>query len=175
MAEDLVERLQMFDDGMEVIVKAATAHLFDQIRKQAGFTDHTLGDLRRLGHPYRMRDGGFFSTKGGKWRAGIRSAARALREAVGAKGSVGHDIKFVHRQSGQLQDNIEMTVTRQRDAVIGLVFVEPSRVPHLQWVIKGTSKMIPRDFIGIGAIRARNGIHQIVQDGLNAMIAGRAL
>lgn len=174
--EVLALRIREVNEAMPVIVWSAVAHLEDQIRKQAGLSDHSLRELRRMGHPYRMRagfgataalrkedTGGFWGVdKNGKWFAGIRRRSREIREE-----SLGHDIKFVHMQSNTLVDNIQSDVWTEGTTVIGAVWIDPADVEYVEYVVKGTRKMIPRDFIGIGAIRARNGIFTILQNGLN--------
>src|SRR6185369_15115297 len=81
-----------------------------ELIKRASLDDHTLYELQKLGHPYRQAKGetfasakqekhekGFIGPLRSKWRAGIYKAARVVRE-----GTLGHDIKLIHRQEGGL-------------------------------------------------------------------------
>lgn len=174
----LKARIGELGEGLERVVSDAADVLDLEVRRQAALADHSLKDLKQLGHPYRVRsvlrtvdgkvldDGGFAgATKTGKWRAGIRKAARQFRE-----GQVGHDLKLVHVQSGTLQSAIERTVFRVGDtAIVGRVSVDVGKAPHALWLITGTRKMIPRDFLGRGATIARSRVLRTIREGLNAL------
>lgn len=172
----LKAHLDELGDGLEQVVGDATDILEIEVRRQAGLTDHTLKELAALGHPYRVAGGGFFSVSQGKrpagfvgpgapsFRGGIRKAARLERE-----GSVGHDLKLVHIQSGDLQSAITREVTRTDKLIIGRVSVDTNKAPHAVFVITGTRKMIPRNFPARGAVIARSRVLQTIRTGLNAL------
>jgi hypothetical protein len=174
----LKERLAGISDGLFRVVGDATDVLEIEVRRQAALEDHSLKDLRRMGHPYRIRavlrtvagkvlkDAGFAgATKNGGWRAGIGTAAREFRE-----GQLGHDIKLVHVQSHRLQDAITREVFRVGDyAIVGKVSVDLGKAPHAKWIITGTRKMIPRDFFGRAAVIARSRVLQVIRTGLNGI------
>lgn len=171
-------RIAGISEGVEQVVEQATDVLEIEVRRQTALADHSLKDLRLLGHPYRVRsvlrtvggkpldDRGFAgATKAGRWRAGIRKAARLFRE-----GQLGHDIKLVHVQEGQLQSAIIREVFRLGDrAIVGKVGIDLGRAPYAEWIITGTRKMIPRDFFGRAAVIARSRVLQVVRTGLNGL------
>jgi len=142
------------------------------IRQQASLDDHTLKQLADLGHPYRQNTAAgetyFGVSKGGQWRAGIRAAARKIREGI-----LGHDIKLVHRQSGTLLGAIRRELKQVGHSIVGRVWVDAGVAPYVKYVVLGTSRMIPRDFIGIGAMKAKSAIFRIIRSGVNDAIKAK--
>jgi len=161
---EIERRLDEFVAEIRPTFEAAAALLENEIRKQASLRCHTLKDLRRMGHPYRIKGGGFAGeTKKGGWRAGIRKKAREQRE-----GSLGHDIKLVHIQSGDLQKAIYSNAsTIGKKVMKASAGVDPRKEEYIEYVIKGTRNMIPRDFVGRAAIIARPKLLKLVRMGVN--------
>lgn len=95
-----------------------------KLEQNISLTDHSLGDLRRLGHPYAARHGS----------QGLNIHSPGYQ---------------VHKQSGKLLSskvhgtkNAEITGGKlEASAFAGL---DESRAPHALYVVFGTSKMIPR-------------------------------
>lgn len=108
--------------------------LDSRVKKNTGLTDHSLADLRRLGHPY---------------------ARRAPQEIH----SPGYQ---VHTQSGALQDarfsgTDKASVGSGKLSARAFVGFDPSKAPHAASVVYGTSKMVPRDpLVGsLGEVKER--------------------
>lgn len=131
---------------------------------------HTLAELARMGHPYRLTKGQTFGseTKGGQWRAGIRSGARQLREFF-----LGHDIKLVHKQSGDLLAAIYHRQIESDDMLMASVGVDAEAFPAIEYIVKGTRKMIPRDFIGAAAVAAKPQMFRRLREGIKSAFAAR--
>ena len=191
IADEIARRMEIFVDNVEPGLIAAGAVLEGEMRRRAGLDDHTLEELAALGHPYRQevskltypkaggfryagttRYGGtggtFFGVNAKGWFSGIRKATRQVRE-----GTLGHDIKLVHIQSGDLQGAIFNVRERTDTALLVRVGVDPSQLPDpriIEYIIKGTSKMIGRDFIGMAAVAAKSQILSIMRSFINAAV-----
>lgn len=154
---EIVARTDAIIASVTTFVDEAGKVLEKHIRAQANLTDHSLDELEEMGHPYRIRDGGFYGVdKDNKWFAGIKKKARAQREV-----DLGHDIKFVHKQSGRLLESISRRVSSSKGMVRAVVGADPAKCEYLEYVVKGTRYMVPRDFIGYGALAARGEIHSL--------------
>lgn len=183
-ADDITQalflRILILRNGLRNGIEDAGAMLEEEIRARAGLTDHTLKELAALGHPYRQAAGETFfgvqrNLKGeaahgnfmgpipGKWHAGIHKLARQAREIF----SLGHDIKLVHIQSGGLQSAIYNRLEETPDVIWVKVGVDPTIAEYIKYIILGTSKMIPRDFIGMAAIAVRGRILAHVRNVVN--------
>jgi hypothetical protein len=165
IAAAIQSRIEQFADEMEVTIAGAGALLEQGIRARASLDDHTLAELAALGHPYRQTEGSTYGrvTKAGKWTAGISRVPRIIREGI-----LGHDIKLVHTQSGTLLSAIYTTLERTDEAIWVKVGVDPAVAPYIEYVIKGTSHMIPRDFIGAAAVATKSQVMALVRTGINA-------
>ncbi|QGH73024.1 MAG: hypothetical protein [Siphoviridae sp. ctCJE6] len=98
--------------------------LDSEVTKNISLEDHTLADLRRLGHPYAARHGD--------------------------KGLPLHDPYWqVHKQSGRLLSSkrsgtVKASVSSGKLEALAFVGLSESVAPHALFVVFGTSKMIPR-------------------------------
>lgn len=164
ITKELRARIERLRKGVVPIMADMVKVAELQIRRNASLTDHTLKDLKKLRHPYRVREGGFARTdKKGRWRAGIRKKARQEREHT-----LGHDIKLVHTQGGGLLHEVYSEVREGENTVTAVAGVH-DKFEYLTWLVYGTSKMIPRDFIGIAGIQSRSEMYAIMRTGLNAL------
>lgn len=119
-----VERLLFRRAGraMEAVVE----DLEEKVLENISLTDHSLEDLRNMGHPYAL-----------------------------AHPNNPHDPPYlVHEQEGDLKKCIKSGVEIQlgmgtlgRDVIVGFVGADEDECPHARHVIMGTSKMISRDFL----------------------------
>ena len=130
-------------------------------------TCHSLEELRKAGHPYgyemQMSAGGALpfglNYVGRGYSSGFKLASgglapfllrRATKKRM-AGGSAFHDPEYlVHKQSGELRssfysNNFQRPFTGEHVHVAG---VSEAVAPHAKFVIMGTSKMVPRDFLG---------------------------
>lgn len=96
----------------------ACGRLYLQAAKEAvSLDDHTLEELRRLGHPYG-------------WNAKAKIH--------------GGDDRLVHVQTGKLRSSLKMTAVQQTGRAFGVFLVSDS--DHFLHLIYGTSRMRPRRF-----------------------------
>ena len=98
----------------------ANAH----IHNQASLTDHTLQQLKEMGHPYSVR----YQTNYGPH----------------------HDDTLVHQQTGLLYANIQKVENLGYDASEVQIGVSADTVPYIDDLIHGNSAMRPRNFLGKG-------------------------
>ena len=108
------------NDEFEMAAKKSRKKLFDRMRQNASLADHTLADLRKMGHPY----------------------AKANPQSI-------HSPDYlVHKQSGTLYDAIEEVEEIVHDGGTLIdVGINESKAPHAKNVIFGTSVMVGRDFV----------------------------
>lgn len=132
LGTDLVlKNLALFGGRFLAGVDETMTHLAEglggRVAKNASLTDHSLSALRRLGHPYATRHG---------------AGASAL-----------HDPAYqVHDQGGPLRPAIFHRATKARlsagtleaSAIAG---VDEAKAPYAAYVVFGTTKMVPRDFL----------------------------
>jgi len=112
-------------------VNLAGAILETNMKKHASLTDHSLKDLADMDHPYSTRK---------------------------SKDSGPHPDYEVHSQSGELKDNILKNGYATNTMAGVEVGVLESDVPHIKYLIEGTVKMRPRDFISHAAVESTDGI-----------------
>jgi len=91
------------------------------VKDHASNTDHTLKELADMGHPYSNR----YTADSGP-----------------------HPDDIVHSQSGTLLANIEKNQNLNTVRASVEVGVSKSNVPYIGYLINGTSKQRPRNFIG---------------------------
>ena len=116
------------------------------VYRNISIQDHTLSDLAGLGHPY----------------------ARRAPQTI-------HDPAYqVHVQSGELRDN-KYSGTEQASIRGGKLMAQAfvginERVRHAFYVVYGTSKMIPRDFL-IGSLsEVRDQIYKTLKGSLGQAV-----
>lgn len=140
MANDLAELRRAYRSyvnnlmrEMEAATEDAAENLLDRIKELTGLTDHSLDDLRRLGHPYAKRH---------------------------SLGSGPHPDYEVHNQEGDLQESLRVEhegVWRGGQIASDI----HSDAEHTWHLLQGTDIMRPRDFAsaailqGIGEIESR--------------------
>lgn len=109
--------LRVFKKKAKARLEEAANVLEEKMIENASLTDHTLKDLARLGHPYS-----------------VRNPANP------------HDPPYlIHEQTGNLKNNIERTRSPKGFKIS--VGVDEDKVFYIPYLILGTSKMIPRNFI----------------------------
>lgn len=96
-------------------------------------TEH-YGELKRLGFPFRLGGPGALATSGTK--------------------------KYqIHEVTGRLRESLRIEESRQEDRTVFRVGFDTDIAPEAEWLILGTSKMMPRDVLGINlrGIREKAG------------------
>lgn len=139
-----------FIEHVNKTMETVKKELDTEVTKNMSLQDHSLQDLAALGHPYAARHG--------------------------SHGLPIHDPHWqVHIQSGQLLESKSAgTVdagfeggTMTAKAWVGL---DENKAAHALFVIFGTSKMIPRDFL-LGSLEIkRQGIYGILSANLKHMV-----
>lgn len=108
------------NDEFKTAARVSRTKLSDRMRVNASLADHTLADLRRMGHPY---------------------AKRSPQEI--------HTPSYlVHKQTGTLLEaieDVEEVVPNQGTLVD--VGINESKAPYAKDVIFGTATMVGRDFV----------------------------
>lgn len=117
-------------------IEQAGETLHVAVREQAGLTDHSLAELRRMGHPY------------------------AKRLAVD---SGPHADDLVHKQSGNLYRSIEKETRLWSGGFRVAVGVKASAVPYIRYLLYGTSKMRPRNFLDAAGAKVKDRILRQIQ------------
>lgn len=141
--------------GEEAIRQSAEV-LGEEMLKNISLTDHTLGDLRREGHPYGRK------SLGGSGLAGIFGSI------------VGHEPWQVHiqRQPNQgsaagpdlLVDALMMEMGGGGDTVIATVGVDSDKARHAEYIIMGTRFMVSRDFISASFLQKMDEMFEVFED-----------
>jgi len=98
--------------------------------------EHSLAELEAMGHPYSRR----------------------------APQSIHRPPWKVHIQSGELAAHFKMKGAEYTDSQIRIkVGFDASSPDHVFWVLFGTEKMVPRDFLALGFARIRPQLDAIVK------------
>ena len=130
-ADLVAKNIRLFGDGflkhVNITMKGVAEIMNKEVTKNISLTDHSLEDLRVMGHPYARRHG--------------------------PKGMSIHSPYWqVHRQTGTLLSSKYSGVKKASVAGGNLkasayVGVNENQAPHAVSVIWGTRRMIPRDFL----------------------------
>ena len=122
----------------------ATKAVDAEFRASVKLTDHSLRDLREMGHPYSRRN----------------------PQQI-------HDPDYqVHKQSGGLLagEVQKPLVTETADAVVGQFGFHPDMLPI--WLVLGTSKMRPRPVVHGTLARAADRAKDIIRGVMRERYAG---
>lgn len=120
--------------------------LEEGVRNHAQLMDHSLKKLAEMGHPY----------------------ARRLPMDSGP-----HPDQMIHIQSGLLYKNVEKVVELSGNHALVAVGIDERKVPYIGYLIYGTSKMRPRDFLGFAWMERRAQVLAIIQFGLTPNLGTR--
>lgn len=114
------------------------ANVLEQyVKKHVSLTDHSLKALADMGHPY-----------------------------AASHSNPPHGNPDVHSQSGRLKAAIRKKVYVSDTHCEIKVGVDSGAVPYVGYIIEGTSKMIPRDFIGFADKECHDKVEAIITNGL---------
>lgn len=146
VAKNIIKFGGGFTANVNRVMNKVKAVLDQRVTINMSLSDHSLADLRRLGHPYASRWG-----SGGK---GLHSP-----------------IYQVHMQSGKLFKSkeagvIEATInsgTLKAKAYVGL---NKEVAPYAPQVIFGTSKMIPRSFLQGSKLEVTEQVRDMIKNDL---------
>lgn len=122
---DMANHMRDMRAAMTVATDRSAERLLEEMKFLAARIDHDLEDLRRMGHPY----------------------------AKGKPQGQPHPDWLVHIQSGELQGGL-----RRLPAAISGQQIEAqilSEAKHTWYLLLGTRKMRPRDFVSAAIIRRR--------------------
>lgn len=139
------EVLGIAKEGIDAVAKLYEA----AVRENIGLTDHSLDDLKEMGHPYSLQN----LSRGGAAPAGLASAvgSAALHgsfqvhvQRIGRKGRV---IRGSGGGPEVLIDALGIDFEAvKKDSVGAIVGIEETRAAHVRYVVLGTRYMIARDF-----------------------------
>lgn len=153
-ADTIAKNIKTFGDGflkhVNKTMKKVSKVIDKEVTKNMSLQDHSLKDLARLGHSYAAKHG--------------------------PTGLPIHDPYWlVHKQSGQLLRSKERGVTEANIAFGRLkaaawVKLDENVAPHAEYIVYGTSKMIPRPFLLMSFNRRTNEIVAILKKNLRDMV-----
>jgi len=127
-ADVIAKNLKSFGGGFLKHVNRTMQHVSKildvEVTNNINLTDHSLQELRRAGHPYRIGGPGLHHPE--PWKVHMQSGQL-----------------FMSKKSGIEEADITGGNLRTR-AWAG---VDENLAPHALYLIFGTSKMIPRDFL----------------------------
>lgn len=128
--------------AMERATNEAGDLLLAEMRQLASLVDHDLEELRRMGHPYGW----------GK----------------GRPANVPHSDWLVHRQNDDLYNGLSRQPAVLFNGRIESEFL--SRAPHTWYVLLGTRKMRPRDFVTAAMIIQEQAINGVFESALKGLL-----
>lgn len=108
-------------EAAKIALDVAGGILYKNVRKRMSYTDHTLADLARMGHPYARRHGTIRIHKKEPW--------------------------IVHKQSGTLLSAMRGWMHEDGLGLHYDIWVDLNTAFHGKYVIEGTKVMLPRDVI----------------------------
>jgi len=143
---------------------------YKEVRKNASLTDHSLSDLKQMGHPY-AKSKSLTGTKQWTKKQKDRPATEGLYREGKRRGTLGHTKWFVHKQSGTLYENIVIIPPKsvKHGITESFVGVMKQAVPYIDDIIYGTEKMIARDFFQKSMPEAEKKANKEVTKGINAV------
>ncbi len=132
-----------FTNHLNKTMEKARKMLDDEVTKNISLTCHSLGDLRKAGHPYRLGGPGLHDPK---WQVHTQSG-----EMLRSKSSGTIPARF---SGGQFRASAYVAMSEALE--------------YNAAVIYGTSKMMPRDFLHGSLGNIKGDIYKLVADNLSA-------
>ena len=125
--------LKQMQEAMAVATDHAATVVWEAMLQETALTDHSLQELKKLGHPYSQNK---------------------------AAGNL-HPDWLIHYQKGDLQDGLKRgSVVQYRDSVeVGIT----SASDHTWYLLLGTRRMRPRDFVSAALIQTQRATSQIYE------------
>lgn len=147
--EIVIQNIGMIQSRFDKVIKRnvgiATDKVYKRVLKNIGLTCHSLKRLAEMGHPYALKDP-----------------------------RVPHSpIYLVHKQSANLRESIGKKVQSLKSGTSGYIFIDEEKAPYARYVILGTSKMIPRDFLSGSLEEMKDEVFEIIRKGLIQVIIER--
>ena len=145
MGEVVVNGLDNVLNNLRSIPEMVKARLDSTINEVADlmyeelYQDCTLADIdtASLGYPYSVANGGDPP-----------------------------DYPMIHTQSGTLAASIQKLVEVSTDSVTASVFINEEDCPYIQWVVNGSSRMIPRPIFDYVWNRVQDQVIALIEAGL---------
>ncbi len=125
--------LKLMGEAMAIAADHAATVVYEEMRAETSLTDHSLAQLRKLGHPYRQ----------------------------GAAQGQPHPDWLVHMQEGTLQEGLTRSPV-QETATSAQVEIN-SAAPHTWFLLLGTRRMRPRDFVSASLITTQKATSAIYE------------
>ena len=149
IAKNIIKYTAGFLKSTNRVMGEVSAMLDAKVTANMSLTDHSLKDLRDLGHPYAKRHG--------------------------EKGSSVHAPYYqVHQQSGRLLESkskgtIPAVVENGTLKATAYVMLDANSVPYANSVIFGTSKMIPRPVLEGSKLEVANDAYKHIATTLKGL------
>lgn len=131
---------------LEKAVQQASKELYKTVNEHISLTCHSLEELAALDHPYSTQY---------------------------AQDSFEHPDDFVHIQSGKLFASVEVIGEMSGEVAVVAVGVDEKKVPYIGYLIDGTTKMRPRDFLGNAIKERKDDLITIIKYGIVAGLGSR--
>lgn len=162
LGDNLLEKLNIVSDETVDYMKA------ELLKNIAVEDEHTLEELKRLGHPYGY--------KGGESQdidSGITSRnGKAILEHYTESGTP-HNDPLIHKQSGNLEEAVNTFKLLEKDRLILAVYVDESKAPYIKYLVDGSTKMIPRPVFSFTWQRIKDFCLAKVRNGLTQALSAR--
>ena len=138
-----------FLNHVNKVMETVRKSVDDEITSNMSLTDHSLSDLASMGHPYSTSGGG---------------------------GRVPHSPEWlIHKQSGRLLQSKSSGIDKA-DINFGKltsrawVKLNSDQVKYAEYIIWGTSKMIPRDVLQGSLMLKKNEVNTILSQNLKHFV-----
>jgi len=115
------------------IANNISSMIYDELMKDIALLDgHTLKVLAEMGHPYATGEYSNLAT------------GQLMRKGRLTQQPLPHVEPFIHKQSGNLADNVERVIDISKSRIVMGAKVDESKVPYIAFLVHGTTKMVPR-------------------------------
>ena len=152
VAKNIIRYGGRFLETVNKTMKKVSLVMDNQVTKNISLRDHSLEELRMLGHPYAKRHG--------------------------EKGIPLHNPYWqIHERTGKLMDSKESGTTKASILLGNLsasafVGFDEKKAEHAKYIVWGTSKMIPRPVL-IGSVnQIKDKAFKVIKGDLGALTVG---
>jgi len=146
VAKNIIRFGGNFTKHVNKVMKEVSVIMDNQVTKNMTLEDHTMKELKALGHPYAAKHG--------------------------SKGMQIHDPYWqVHKRSGELvrskeRGTIDANITFGALRAGAFVKLDENKAEHAKYIIFGTSKMIPRPLLMGSVNQIKNKAFKVIKNNL---------
>lgn len=127
------QHLREVTEAMRVATDHAAEIVFDEMLAETSLVDHSLEELRKMGHPYKQ----------------------------GKPQGQPHPDWLVHHQTGELQEGLSRTAAAVRSG--GVEAEIHSEAPYTWYLLLGTRYMRPRDFVSASLYKSKGAVQKVYE------------